>query len=74
MFVPWLLLHPSWGQLPWPVDSPPHPSNAGNNNAADNNTDEDAADNHADDNADVNTDNNNVMQTTDDDTDAMQHR
>ncbi len=40
----------------------------------DNNADDNATDDDADDDADVNADNNNVMQTTDDDTDAMQCR
>ncbi len=52
----------------------PHPSNADNNGAADNDADDDAADDAADNNADINADNNNAMHTTDDDADAMQHR
>ncbi len=56
------------------TDSPPHSSDADDDNAADNRADNDAADNDADDNADINADNNDAMQTTDDNADAMQCR
>jgi hypothetical protein len=51
------------------ADSPPHPSNADNHDAADDNTDNDAAYDNAEDNADANAENANTTQTTDDDTD-----
>ncbi len=54
------------------ADSLPYPSNADNNDAADDDTDNDAIDDKNDDNADVNADNNNATQTTDDDADATQ--
>jgi hypothetical protein len=53
---------------------PPHPRNADNNNAADNNADDTAADNNADDNSDVNADNKHAMQTTDNNADATRCR
>jgi hypothetical protein len=56
------------------ADSPPHPSNADNKDAADDNVDDNDADNDADDNADVDADNNNTMLTADDNTDLAQCR
>ncbi len=53
---------------------PPHPSNADDNGAADDDADGDAADNNADNNADVNADNNDTMQMTDDNADVTRHR
>ncbi len=51
------------------ADSPFHPSNADNQNTADNDADDDATDNDAEDDADVDADNNNAMQTMDDNAD-----
>ncbi len=56
------------------ADSPPHPREAEEDDAADNDADDDTADNNADDNADVDTDNDDRTQTTDDNADAMQCR
>ncbi len=56
------------------ADSPPHPSDAGNDNAADDDADNNAADNNADNDADVDTDNNNATQMMDDDADTMWRR
>jgi hypothetical protein len=52
------------------ADSPPHPCNIDDNEAADDNSDNDATDDDADDDAGVNADNNNMTQMTDNDTDA----
>jgi hypothetical protein len=56
------------------ADSPPHPSNADNDDAADDNADNNTAEDATDNNADVDADNNNLMQMTDNDTDAEQCR
>ncbi len=56
------------------ADPPPYPSNADNNNAADDNADNNAADINADNDADINTDNDDMTQTTDNNADATQCR
>ncbi len=56
------------------ADSPPHPSNADDHNAADDDADDNAADNNADNDTDNNADNNDTMQTTDDDANDRQRR
>ncbi len=57
-----------------PSGSPPHPSDADDDDTADNDAADDAADDNVDNNADVDADNDNAMQTTDNDTGAMQRR
>ncbi len=56
------------------ADSLPNPSNAYNDNTAEDNADNDAADNNADNNADFDADNDNAMQTTDNNADVKQRR
>ncbi len=60
------------------ADCPPHPSNADDDDAANNDADNNAADNAADDaadnNADVNVDSNNLMQTAGDNADVTRRR
>ncbi len=51
------------------ADSPPHPSDAVDNNAAEDDAYGNTADDNADNGTDVNADNDAVMQTTDDNTD-----
>jgi hypothetical protein len=52
----------------------PHPSNADDDNAADDDTDNVVVDGNTDNNADINSDNDEAMQRTDNDTEVMRCR